>query len=184
MTIEKLINTLKLSDKIGNHNKFKTATNNSLETGWKKWWKTSLGDQQLSRLKFYQKIKEEYGYEEYLNTPNFEKRRLISKLRCSDHTLEVERGRHKPANIRKPEEERKCVYCKQGAIEDEIHFLHTCELCTPIRCKYPIPQEETFAIFSEENLPLLTLYIYEAFKLREATEARKPREGREREISL
>ena len=184
VTIEKLLNTLKLPDKIGNHNKFKAASKNALEAGWRKWWKQSLGDPQLSRLKFYQKIKEEYGYEEYLNTPNFEKRKLISKLRCSDHVLEIERGRHKPANTRKPVEERKCVYCEKGEVEDEKHFLYTCDLYTSIRLKYPIPQGETSAIFSEETLPRLSCYIYEAFRLREDTDAPNPKERRGEEAVL
>ena len=75
-------------------------------------------------------------------------------------------------------EERKCVYCEKGEVEDETHFLYTCDLYTPIRHKYPIPLGETSAIFSEECLPLLTHYVYEAFKLREGTDVPKPGEGR------
>ena len=178
ITIEKLIDTLKLSDKIGNHYKFKNATKTSLESGWRQWWKLSLENPQLSRLKFYQKIKDEYGYEGYLNTQNFEKRRLISKLRCSDHVLEIEKGRHKQENTRKPVEERKCIYCKKGEVEDEKHFLFSCDLYAQIRNKYPIPQGETSDIFSEECLPILTHYIYEAFKLRESTEVPEKGQGR------
>ena len=182
LTIEKLINTLKLSDKIGNHFKFKIATKKALESGWEKWWKSSLDDPQLSRLNFYQKVKKEYGYERYLNTQNFEKRRLISKIRCSDHVLEIERERRKPAKNRRPREQRKCVYCNKGEVEDEVHFLFTCDLYTQIRDKYPFPLGETSAIFSEESLPLLTAYLYEAFKLREATGVLYPGERRGEEV--
>ena len=183
VTIEKLINTLKLSDKIGNHCKFKSATKKSLESGWKIWWKLSLENPQLSRLKFYQEIKQEYGYEKYLDIQNFEKRRLISKLRGSDHVLEIEKGRHKPANTRKPVEERKCVYCEKGEVEDEKHFLFSCNLYTQVRDKYLIPQGEISAIFSQESLPILTSYVYEAFKLREDTDA-KTRQGTGGEVVI
>ena len=54
-------------------------------------------------------------------------------------------------------------------MEDEKHFLFSCDLYTEIRNKHPLPEGETSAIFSEESLPNLTLYVYEAFKLREDT---------------
>ena len=172
ITIEKLVNTLQLADKIGNHLKFKNATRKSIESGWKTWWKKALENPELSRLKFYQEIKEEYQYEQYLDIDSFERRRLISKLRCSDHTLEIEKGRHKPENIRKPPEERKCVFCDKGEVEDEKHFLYSCDKYYQIRCKYPIPVNEPPNIFSEENLPNLTQFVYEAFKLRADTVAK------------
>ena len=124
---------------------------------------------QLSRLKFYQEIKGEYKYEQHLDIQHFDKRRLTSKLRCSDHALEIEKGRHKPVSTRKPVEDRKCVFCARGEVEDEKHFLYHCDLYSEIRRKYPITVSEASAIFSEENLPNLTLYIFEAFKLRENT---------------
>ena len=31
----------------------------------------------------------------YLKIPGFQQRRHISKLRCSDHALEIEKGRYK-----------------------------------------------------------------------------------------
>ena len=108
ITIEKLINTLQLADKIGNHLKFKNATRRSTESGWKTWRKKALENPELSRLKFYKEIKGEYEHEKRLDLENFDKRRLLAKLRCSDHTLEIEKGRHKPENTRKPAEERKC----------------------------------------------------------------------------
>ena len=160
ITIEKLLNSLQLTDKIGDHNKFKYATRKSLETGWKVWWKQSLENPQLSRLKFYQEIKGEYKYEQHLDIQHFDKRRLTSKLRCSDHALEIEKGRHKPVSTRKPVEERKCVFCPRGEVEDEKHFLYHCDLYSEIRRKYPITDSEASAIFSEGNLPNLTL-IYE-----------------------
>ena len=169
MTIEKLLNTLNLSDKIDNPSKFKRATQESLEKGWKAWWKQALDDPELSRLTFYREIKSEYGYEEYLNLTNFHQKRLISKLRCSDHNLEVEKGRHKPANLRKRRDERLCIYCNNGEVEDEKHFLYRCTLYSEIRKSYQIWQGETSALFSKDILPDTKEFIYKAFNLREQT---------------
>ena len=167
VTIEKLINTLNLADKIVNPSKFKRATQESLEKSWKTWWKRTLDDPSISRLTFYREIKDEYGYEEYLNITNFLHRKLISKLRCSDHVLEIEKERHKPANTRKRKEERLCIYCNNGEIEDEKHFLYRCNMYTELRKQYQIWRGETSALFSKEALPETKEFICQAFTLRE-----------------
>ena len=41
-TIEKLINTFNLADKIGNHEKFKDATKHALEDSYREFWINSL----------------------------------------------------------------------------------------------------------------------------------------------
>ena len=169
MTIEKLVNTLNVADKIGNPSKFKRATQESLERGWKIWWKQALDDPELSRLTFYREIKDEYGYEEYLNLTNFHQRKLISKLRCSDHVLEVEKGRHKPANSRKRRDERLCIYCNNGEVEDEKHFLYICTLYNEIRNLYQIWQGEASTLFLKETLPETKEYVQKAFTLRDET---------------
>jgi hypothetical protein len=43
---------------------------------------------------------------------------LLSKLRISNHNLEIERGRHRGLQAR----ERICKLCLKE-VEDEIHFL-------------------------------------------------------------
>jgi hypothetical protein len=55
--------------------------------------------------------------ESYLSISNFEYRKLITKLRVSEHNLLIEKGRH--LNI--PREQRLCSHCK--CIDDEKHFL-------------------------------------------------------------
>ena len=91
-TIEKLINTLNLADKIENHKIFKKATKTALENGFQKWWETLHNGSGNSRLIFYMKIKSEFRMENYLKIPGVQLRRHISKLRCSDHVLEIEKG--------------------------------------------------------------------------------------------
>jgi coproporphyrinogen III oxidase len=47
---------------------------------------------------------------------------LLSKLRISNHNLEIERGRHRGLQAK----ERICKLCLKE-VEDEIHFLLKCE---------------------------------------------------------
>ena len=167
ITIAKLTNTLKLSDKIGNHNKFKGANKRALEEAFRKWWKKSLDDPNLSRLQFYKKIKSEHRPEKYLDIHEFELRKHISKLRCSDHVLEIEKGRHKKGEAYKEAKDRKCIFCKNGDVEDEEHFVFKCDTYTELRRKYRIDNiNETSSLFTEQCLNDLGNYLKEAFELR------------------
>ena len=89
-TIEKLINAFELAGKIGNLEKFKKATKANMENNFHKWWESKIKNTDASRLIFYKTIKCTFKKEDYLDNENFEERRKISKLRCSDHRLEVE----------------------------------------------------------------------------------------------
>ena len=62
---------------------------------------------------------------------NFENRKATTKIRCSDHCLEIEKGRHK--NI--PRVERICKVCDKSEIETEEHFLQKCKKYDPLRNK-------------------------------------------------
>jgi hypothetical protein len=53
----------------------------------------------------------------YIPISNFEYRKLITKLRISEHNLSIEKGRH--LNI--PREQRLYSHCK--CIDDKKHFL-------------------------------------------------------------
>lgn len=75
-----------------------------------------------SKLEVFKKVKKsDYEIEYYLNFPDFETKRLISKFRTSDHPLAIETGRYK--NI--PRNSRLCNNCQ--VIEDETHFFLTCK---------------------------------------------------------
>ena len=63
-----------------------------------------------------------------MEEPSFKNRQMITKLRVSDHTLEIETGRYK--NI--PRENRNCKLCKDE-IDDEYHFLLNCKLNSNLR---------------------------------------------------
>ena len=60
-----------------------------------------------------------------LHVKNRKYRRTMSKLRLSDHNLEVEISRHtKPKTNH---ENRICKLCTDPNIEDEVHFLLRCK---------------------------------------------------------
>ena len=81
-----------------------------------------------SKLFLYGQIKTEIKIENYLlKESNFKTRQLISKLRVSDHNLEVEMGRYK--NV--PRDQRLCKLCNK--IDDEYHFLLYCKLNSTLR---------------------------------------------------
>ena len=167
-TIEKLIGTFDLADKIGNHEKFKRCTKYALENGFRQWWKKALNDPDLSRLHFYKKIKTECGIENYFQIPGFQQRRHISKLRCSDHALEIEKGRHKKGSERVQTHERICTLCQRGEVEDEEHFLFKCDLYHSLRRKFKVEHlTDATSFFNAENLNSLGKYLIEAFEMRE-----------------
>ena len=106
--------------------------------------------------------------ENYLKIPGFQQRRHISKLRCSDHVLEIEKGRHKKGNTRTLIQERICTLCNNGEVEDEEHFLLKCGIYKSLRTKHKCEHlNDALVFFTEENLKTLGNYLIEAFKVRE-----------------
>ena len=83
-----------------------------------------------SKLILYKDLKRDLNMENYLLHENFEKRRLITKHRISDHNLPIEKGRH----LEIPREKRLCQVCNQ--IEDEHYFLFVCNTNLDLRNKY------------------------------------------------
>ena len=106
--------------------------------------------------------------ERYLHLPDFGQRKQITKLRCSDHQLEIEKGRHK-----RPEktlrELRVCRLCDINSIETEEHFLLQCPAYDHIRTKYDINVHVKEGLFNSLEPYTLARYINKAFKLRNKT---------------
>ena len=63
-----------------------------MEKRFSEYWNTSVNED-MARLLFYKSIKNEQGFEPYLNIPNFENRKSIARLRCSNHSLHIKQGR-------------------------------------------------------------------------------------------
>ena len=94
--------------------------------------RTDLYNGQSNKLRFYSLFKTEFKREPYLgNLNDFHLRKSICKFRCSDHKLEIEKGRHKNMNL----DDRICQICNSD-IESEMHFLTICPLYEPLRKHY------------------------------------------------
>jgi hypothetical protein len=81
---------------------------------------------QSNKLRCYNTFKSEFVYEDYLSKIPLRKlRKEFTKLRVSNHSLQIEVGRyHKPKKI--PAHERFCLICKELKVENEAHFLLDC----------------------------------------------------------
>lgn len=165
-TIEKLINRFNLADKIGNHENFKKVTKCEIEKTFHNYWKTELTRVDVSRLAFYREIKDEFKIENYLHIENFENRKAIAKIRCSAHSLEIEKGRHK--NI--PRTERICKLCDKGEVESEQHFLLKCNKYDTLKNKYELNEyTSVHELMKNVEQEKLGKYLVEAVTLREDT---------------
>ena len=127
-------------------------------------WTNSLKDPSLARLLVYKKLKTEFKMENYIDTVGFEHKRAIAKLRSSDHALEIEKGRHK--ETLRPE--RTCKLCNNGQVEDEEHFLLSCNIYNALRTKYNVGHfTVAHEFFNDANYITLGKYLIEAFTTRD-----------------
>ena len=96
------------------------------EAKFSRFWSNQLHTSELAggKLSFYAKIKNSHKKETYLSLP-FKVRRVIARFRMSNHKLCIETGRYtKPKT---PREERFCSHCPLKVLEDEPHFLLSCQ---------------------------------------------------------
>ena len=86
-----------------------------------------------NKLRTYALMKSSFKCEKYLVAPMPTKYKVcMARLRLSCHKLEIETGRyHKP--YPKPAHERICRQCPSGRVEDEAHFLFSCEKYDTLR---------------------------------------------------
>lgn len=99
-------------------------------------------------------------------------RSCLSKLRCSAHTLAIEKGRHKNVLVA----ERICTLCEQSGeivLEDEYHFVLHCPTLAHLREQYQIVDMESYADFlkllTSEDVQVqlrLAAFVYHASRLR------------------
>ena len=162
-TIEKLLITFNLIE-ASNNPKFKTIAKDRTEIYYKRHWETKIKNNDSSRLKFYKTLKNEFTPACYIDLP-FYQRKIVAKLRCSSHCLEIEKGRHKDIETK----DRICNMCTDKAIEDEDHFLSKCKAYEQLRKKYHICNDKTTDIMNTPNQRNLAYYLLSAFELRRDT---------------
>ena len=156
-TIEKLMNCFKLTNSIQSLNILERDTKEFMFTSYVKSWENKVISN-IGRLEFYKKIKKEFGFEDYLTIHTFKERRAISKLRCSDHGLEIEKGRHKKI----PREERECKLCCNRNIETEEHFIFLCNFYDTLKAKHEF-RYTIDNLFNTEHLDKIGKYLVDAF---------------------
>ena len=92
----------------------------------RKWYDATRN---FSKLAVYTTYKYELEPERYLDVLGIRKYLVaLSRLRCSSHMLEIERGRHNNIELA----QRICTACTQPCIEDEFHFLIYCTRYTDL----------------------------------------------------
>jgi len=101
-------------------------------------WKDEMAKK--PKLCRYQRIKHTLEFEKYLLEPNRTRRKLTA-LRIGAFPLRIEVGRWR----REPVEQRICLKCMSGQLENESHFLAEC-------VAYQQPRDTLFARIREISL--------------------------------
>ena len=167
-TVEKTINVFNLAEYIDNP-AFKQISKKFGREVYRTKWTESLSVNDQSRVKFYKQINSELRPSSYTLLP-YHQRKVISKLRCSSHALEVEKGRHNKS----PSDTRICKLCNQNAIEDEIHFLTSCQIYTTLRNRHGYGGKTAKEITQDGDQKNLSIFLTRAFKLRLRALKQKP----------
>ncbi len=138
-----------LSDKLNDNEVSKTLLTQKsnfeikkiLKANYQMSWKSKI--ENCSKALTYRSYKNRINLEAYLSLiTNRTERRIMTKLRLSDHCLAIEKGRqYKPPMER---DKRFCSTCK-NKIEDETHFILECEAFKAAR--------ETFLNYTKESYP-------------------------------
>ena len=110
-----------------------------------------------SKLRTYALLKKEIGFEKYLTEiTSVQDRTALTKFRLSNHTLMIEKMRHKKP---RPEvHERRCPFCPEH-VETEQHFLIKCKAFSIHRKKLQQHATNVFTWFENlsDNLKFIKL---------------------------
>ena len=162
ITIEKLLKLFDLIETTNNEKKFKSTLKTNTITYYKTHWENKVKEQGISRLEFYKKVHTVFKPAKYIDLSNFKKRKTIARIRCSNHCLEIEKGRHR--NIDRAN--RTCKICTDKVVEDEEHFLLKCKTYENLRNKYQIPTDNAADIMNCETQENLAHFLISAFTMR------------------
>jgi hypothetical protein len=134
-----------------------TLLQDTIKTWYNNIWSRDI--QNVPKLRTYRLFKNNCECEDYV-TLNLKRneRAILSQFRCGILPLRIETGRF---NGEAPDE-RLCRFCTMGAVEDENHFLISCECYSNIRLDVfgDILNSDRFRSVSanEKMISLLTLY--------------------------
>ena len=95
-------------------------------------WKKAM--EKKPKLRTYQTLKDKLVLEEYLKiNTNAKGRQIATSIRTGSNNLRIETGRW--TRPKEKIEDRLCMECMNGSIEDEKHFLIECEIYDDLREK-------------------------------------------------
>ena len=99
---------------------FKTAFKTRLKDQYLQTWTADI----MSNAKCinYRMFKGDISLEPYLTSLPIQLRNNVSRFRCRNHKLPIEKGIYQ--NI--PRSERVCIKCTRSAIGDEFHYIFDC----------------------------------------------------------
>ena len=163
-TVEKLIRTLDLVIETNEDtHTFQETTKKCIQEYYTSIWKNKIKESDSSRLKVYKTLNTDFITPTHLTLP-LHMRKLISKIRCSDHHLEIERGRH----FKIDQNKRICTNCALGVVEDEKHFLLECTTYQSVREKYHMQADNIHDFFlNSPNQKNVANFLEKAFELRD-----------------
>ena len=160
-TVEKIINIFDLaqySDSVI----FKCKSKKLGRAFYRTKWEEKISTCDSSRLIFYKQLKTDMSTANYTSLPYY-RRKIIAKVRCPSHNLEIEKGRHKNQN----RDRRFCLLCQERAIEDETHFLSSCQIYNRIRITHGYATKSPQDIMNDDNQNNLSIFLSKCFRLRE-----------------
>ena len=106
--------------------KFKTMYKKLVFQYYEKCWQQQMNKNKDGKLTSYVKFKTHFGLEKYLSLLRSpEHRKNFARLRISAHRLRIEQGRYQGT----PRQNRTCLRCSSHEIDDEKHFLFSCNSC-------------------------------------------------------
>ena len=102
-----------------------------------------------NKLRTYRTFKKDFREESYLNMRlTLSQRRALASLRCGVAPLRIETGRYSQL----PVNDRICEMCDSGNVENEKHFLMSCNLYDDIRDELFLYANSSHTIFGEWSL--------------------------------
>ena len=161
ITIEKLVRVFRLIEVPAK--KFKDTTKTRIPEYFTVNWKNKLLSEDISRLRTYKTINSDFTLPKHLGLP-YENRKVISKIRCSNHPLAIEKGRQKRPKT--PRDERICILCDDQVIEDEEHFLLRCDTYSILREEYQMNFENIPDMLNTDDQYQLSKYLISSYELR------------------
>ena len=161
-TIEKLLRSSKLLGVPSK--KFKDKTKSTIPDYFETNWKNKLLNEEISRLRTYKTLNDNFTIPKHLGLP-YSLRKVISRMRCSNHPLAIEKGRQKNPKI--PREHRLCILCNEQVIEDEDHFLLRCTAYSHVRDYYSMTFANVPDMLNMDDQYKLAKFLTSALELRQ-----------------